>query len=220
MMESIRVSAVIPAYNEGKRIGEVINKVKKYVDEVIVVDDHSSDNTLEVAKQNGAQVISNIKNLGIIESTKIGFKNSIGNIVITLDADGEHNPDEIPNLLYPVISGSADLVLGKREEINRISERFLNWLTNLKLRVEDSGTGFRAVKRDLALKLNLNGKCPCGILVLEADSYGARIVEVPIILKSINKKRKIAWHHFWQFFHILKLMISLNKKQYTDVKKQ
>lgn len=201
---SIKISAVIPAYNEEKGIGDVVNRTKNFVDEVIVIDDCSSDNTVDVAKNAGAIVIKNLKNIGYIDSIKKGFRKSTGNVIITLDGDGEHNPEEIPNLIKPILNDRADLVLGKRERINRISERFLNWLTNFRVKVKDSGTGFRAVKRDLALKLNLKGKCTCGLFVLEAASYSVKIKEVPISINSINEKRKIAWHHFLQFFYILK----------------
>lgn len=198
-----KISAVIPAYKEEKRIVDVINKTKEYVDEVLVVDDCSSDNTAEVASRAGARVISNRKKTGYIESIKRGFRNVTGDIVIILDADGEHNPEEIPDLLEPILNDKADLVLGKREKIARISERFLNWLTNFKVKIEDSGAGFRAIKKDLALKLNLKGKCTCGIFVLESASKRAKFIEVPISINSIVKKRKIAWHHFLQFFYIL-----------------
>lgn len=123
-----KISAVIPAYNEEKIIVDVINRTKEYVDEVIVVDDCSSDNTTAVALRAGARVISNRKKAGYIESIKSGFRNVTGDIIITLDADGEHNPEEIPDLLIPILKGEADVVLGKREKIARISERFLNWL--------------------------------------------------------------------------------------------
>jgi len=206
-MKSIKISAIIPAYNEEKRIKSVIEKTKKYVDEVLVIDDCSSDSTPIIAEKSGAKVISNNKNLGYIKSIKKGFRVASGDIITTLDGDGEHNPEEIPNLLKPILNGYADLVLGKREKISRISERFLNWLTNFKLKIKDSGTGFRAIKKELALRLELKGKCTCGIFVLEANSCGAKIKEVPITINPINKKRKIAWHHFKQFFNIVKWLI-------------
>lgn len=111
----------------------------------------------------------------------------------------------------------ADLVLGKREKIFRISERFINWLTNLKVKAADSGTGFRAMKKDLALKLDLKGRCTCGILVLEANHHNARIAEVPITLRHIPKKRKIAWSHLWQIFYVLPWLF---RRTLKDLKKK
>lgn len=209
-----KISAVIPAFNEEKKIEDVINRAKHFVEEIVVIDDCSSDKTGEVASKAGAKVSANKKNMGYIDSIKKGFRNAIGDIIVTLDGDGEHNPEEIPTLLKPILNGKADFVLGKREKIPRISERFLNWLTNFKVKVKDSGTGFRAIKKDLALKLDLRGKCTCGIFALEADSYGAKIVEAPITINSIDKKRNIAWHHFLQFFYIIKWIISIKKSKF------
>ena len=124
------------------------------------------------------------------EKIKTGFRNAHADIVVTLDADGEHNPGEIPLLITPLLSGKADLVLGKRKSIPRISERLISFLTRLKTGMSDSGTGFRALKKELALKLSLNGRCICGISVLEAYQLGARITEVPITLDSVEKRRK------------------------------
>ena len=160
------------------------------MDEIIVINDCSSDNTADVAKRLGARVLSNEANIGYIESIKRGFKHAQGEIIVTLDADGEHNPEEIPDLVKPLLENKADLVLGKREKIQRISERLLNWLTQFKVKVQDSGTGFKAIKKELALKLNLKGKCICGIFVLEAQSFGAQIAEVPIHINPVEKKRK------------------------------
>ncbi len=78
-----KISAVIPAYNEEKRIVDVINKTKKFVDEVLVIDDCSTDNTGAAAKNSGAKVLSNPKNRGYIQSLKRGFKNVSGDIIVT-----------------------------------------------------------------------------------------------------------------------------------------
>ena len=122
---------------------------------------------------------------------------------MTLDADGEHNPGDIPRLVGPILMGKADLVLGRRQEIPRISERFINSLTNLKVKVADSGTGFRALKKELTSRLGLKGRCTCGTLVLEANHHGARIDELPITIRYSPEKRSIAWGHFWQIFYVL-----------------
>ncbi len=198
------ISVVIPAYNEERSIGEVIKQTQKFADEVIVVDDNSTDNTGELSARLGARVVANEHGKGYIGAIKTGFKKANHEIIVTLDADGEHDPADIPRLVEPILKGEADLVLGKREVIPRISERFINALTNLKIKVADSGIGFRALKRELAAKLNLKGKCTCGILVLEANHYGARIAEVPITINHTSEKRSIAWNHFPQIFYVLR----------------
>lgn len=200
------VSAVIPAYNEGRRIAPVIIGTRPHVDEVIVVDDGSDDGTGLVARQNGARVLRRERG-GYLGAIKAGCAAATGDLVVTLDADGEHDPRDIPRLLVPLRENRADLVLGRRPRIDRPSERLITWLAGWKVPVADTGCGFRALRRSLALSLTFPGRCICGASVLEAHSLGARIVEVPIGLRTINKPRRIAWGHLYQLAVVLRLLI-------------
>jgi len=202
----VTVSTVIPAYNEARRIGEVIKSAAQYADEVLVVDDGSSDSTAKAAKDAGALVICK-EHGGYISAIKRGFSEAKGDTIVMMDADGEHCAEDIPRLAAPILFGDADLVLGSRPHIDRLSERFINWLTSFRVKVKDCGSGFRAIRRDSALKLELSGKCTCGVFVLEAASLGLRITEVPINLHSISKRRRILWSHFQQLFYILHWLI-------------
>jgi glycosyltransferase involved in cell wall biosynthesis len=202
----VEVSVVIPAYNEATRIGPVVNAALQYADEVLVVDDGSSDETGQMAEAAGAWVVRQA-NAGYIAAVKRGFREARGQVVVTMDADGEHRAEDIPRLAAPILSGEADLVLGARAHIARASERFLNWLANRRVRVRDSGTGFRALRRDLALQLQLEGRCICGVSVLEPASLGARIVEVPIELTGVEKPRRVAWYHILQLFYVLRWLV-------------
>jgi polyprenyl-phospho-N-acetylgalactosaminyl synthase len=199
------VSVIIPAYNEGARIGQVVQEVKPWADEVLVIDDGSRDNTGDVARQHGARVIRQ-ENSGYIESIKQGFREASGAIVVTLDADGEHDPADIPRLIQPILEARADVVLGKRDQIARPSERVLSLMTGVRIPVHDTGTGLRALRRELAQQLVIPGKCICGTSVLEYYRLGARVVEVPISLRVIDKPRKIAWGHLSQFFLVLRYL--------------
>lgn len=201
-------TVVIPAYNEEDRIGEVIEEVSGYVNEVLVVDDGSSDRTGKVASGADAEVLTHENNKGYLEALRTGFRNLESEFVVTLDADGEMNPEYIPELLEPLVEGEADLVLGKREKIPRLSEQFLSFLAGLKVSVSDTGTGFRALKSGLAEEMNLYGVCPCGTFVLEANSLGAEIKEVPVRTRNVEKPKRIAWKHFFQFWHVLRLLLS------------
>ncbi len=196
------ITAVIPAYNEGERIEKVLKEINNYVDEIIVVDDCSTDNTADVSEEH-AKVFRNDRNLGYVKSIKKGFKNTSGDIIITLDADGEHDPSYIPDMVEPIVDGKADLVFGKREKIPRISERVLSKIAEFKVDVVDTGTGYRALTRDLAESLDLQGYCTCGIFALEAHRKGADITEVKAPTRDINKPKNIAWTHVLQFFKVL-----------------
>jgi glycosyltransferase involved in cell wall biosynthesis len=210
----MKIAVVIPARNEGRTIYQVVCAASKYADEVIVIDDCSSDNTSQRASEAGATVIINEWPIGYLAATKSGFQKAQCDIIITLDGDGEHNPGQITLLLRPIFTGEADLVMGRRQRIPRISERLINWLTKQRIEIGDSCTGYRAITKDLAMKLSLKGQCTCGTLVLEANHYSARIREVPITTVSIDKSRRIAWHHIVQIFHILDWLLKRNDRAF------
>jgi len=199
-MAKPRVSVVIPAYNEAASIGDVIVNCKAFCDEIIVVDDGSTDDTSEIAKKSGAVVIRNEKNLGVTKTTQRGLDAAHGDIIVTMDADGQHDPSEILKLIKPLAEGNGEVALGVRNEIPHRSERIINALTNLSVKCSDAGTGFRAIKGDLAKKMKLRGKCLCGTFVLEAHKRGARIIEIPVQTKPrIHGKRKMKKRHVRQF---------------------
>ena len=175
----MKISAVIPANNEMHSVGDVVLSCKAYSQEVIVVDDGSTDDTAQLSQAAGAKVIRKATNLGLVKSTQIGLRAASGDIIVTLDADGQHDPSDIPNLIKPIISGNADLVLEKRDEPPPLSERLIARLVGSHLNCSDVGTGFRAFRRELAENIRLRGFCLCGSLVLEAHRRGGRIVEVP-----------------------------------------
>ena len=207
-MTKPKVSVVIPAYNEAKSIGKVIANCKAFCDEIIVVDDGSTDDTAKIAKNSGAVVIRNEKNLGVTKATQNGFEATQGDIIVTMDADGQHDPSDIPKLTKPLAEGKAEVALGVRSEIPHRSERIINALTNLSVKCSDAGTGFRAVKADLAKKMKLHGTCLCGTFVLEAHKRGARIAEIPVQAKPrFYGKRKVRTRHIRQFFYVLKDLV-------------
>ena len=209
---SNKVVVVIPAYNEEGRVGRVVRETLSYVDEVIVVDDGSTDRTREEAARAGAKVVANRFQKGYIGAIKTGFREATGEIVITLDADGEHDPADIPKLVEPITSGQADLVLGRRGYVPRPSERFLNWLARRRVpQVRDTGTGFRALRTDLARNLQLRGRCTCGIFVLEAVARGAKVAEVSVRERPpvSPKRRRVMWEHIPQTLYVLRWLLKL-----------
>lgn len=204
-----KISVVIPAYNEALAIGNVIEKCKQFCDEIIVVDDGSTDSTAEIARNMGATVILHKENLGVTKAIENGLKAVHGDIVVTADADEQHNPSDIPKLIKPIIEGKADITLGVRCKIPHRSERVINWLTNLRVECSDAGTGLRAMKANLAKQMRLHGTCLCGTFVLEANRKKARMTEIAIEIKPrTHGERKVNTRHIKQFFYVLKDLIS------------
>ena len=154
-----RVLAIIPCFNEEATIGSVVLKAKRYVDEIVVIDDGSSDNTKRVAEEAGAIVISHDTNKGKSAGIKTGFQYALNhdiNYVVTLDGDGQHNADEIPILLGNILNSEMDISLGIRYGDDtemplwrRVGKRVLDYSTSFGNGglVTDSQCGFRAFNK-------------------------------------------------------------------------
>lgn len=113
----MKTCAVIPCFNEEKHIGDIVRKCLSYVDMVVVADDHSTDLTRSIAAMQGATVVMNPCKQGAGSNTAIGLSVACvlgADVIITLDGDGQHDPNEIPKLLAPVMNRQADLVVGVR----------------------------------------------------------------------------------------------------------
>ncbi len=212
--ERLPVSVIIPAYNESGRVGHTVREALRYATEVIVIDDASTDDTAAEAEAAGAVVHSQPVNGGYVEAIKAGFRLASHEIVVTLDADGEFDPADIPALVEPIMAGDADLVLGRRPTIARPSERVLTAMTRLLIpQVHDTGTGLRALRRELALGMQWPGVCICGTSVLEPFALGARITERPISLRRVRKPRRPAWYHIRQLWHVLWWLLKASLKR-------
>jgi len=189
----MRIAAVIPAFNEEVAIGSVALLTGEHVDEVIVVDDGSSDRTAHVAEMAGARVIRHHKNMGKGAALKTGFEAADADVVVTLDADGQHNPAEIPKLVEPILRGEADVVNGSRylygrdentPRYRRVGQRILDRATNIAtgLEITDTQSGFRAFSAESIphFKFRDPGFVVESEMLSDAAEAGLRIVEVEV----------------------------------------
>ncbi len=190
----MKTVAVIPALNEATRIVSVVTNAKKFVDEVIVVADGSTDDTAEQARSAGAIVVVHTQNCGAGAATMTGLEAArrLGaDIAVTLDADEQHDPHDIPSLLVPLEKGQADIALGNRfGQRNRIPfvRRLLNGVGNLVtflatgLWIHDSQCGFKAfgptALREVTIRMS--GYEFCTEIVREIAHRHWRYEEVPI----------------------------------------
>ena len=146
-MAEEKITAVIPALNEEETISGVINGVKKHVDEVILVDDASTDETADIARRDGAIVVTHSQNQGYDRSINDGFALAAKRgavIILTFDADGQHNPMDIPGIIRPILEGQADVVVGKRSCHTRITEYLFAFIAKIKADIEDPLCGLKA----------------------------------------------------------------------------
>lgn len=149
------ISVVLPAKNEGQAVGATVSRIREVLPdaEVIVVDDGSSDDTARVSADAGARVVSHAYSKGNGAAIKSGARAATGEIVVFLDADGQHDPADIARLLEKIGSG-ADMVVGARQSGSQasvgrgVANRFYNRLASYMVghRVEDLTSGFRAVR--------------------------------------------------------------------------
>lgn len=215
-----KIVAIIPAFNEEVALGSVILLTSKYVDRIIVIDDGSIDRTGEIAELADVKLIKHHKNLGKGEALKNGFSEvAEGEIVVTIDADGQHNPEDIPRLVKPIINGEADIVNGSRylhgtdkntPKYRRVGQKILDKATNFAsgLDLTDSQSGFRAFSyRSISsFKFSEAGFGVESQMLADASEDSLKILEVEIEVKydvGESTKNPIS-HGFKVLFDIIR----------------
>jgi Glycosyl transferase family 2 len=197
-----KVAILIPAYNEAESIGHVLDKLPTEVlgepTAVLVVDDGSRDGTGDVAERHGATVARHVINRGGGAALRTGYRllsDSEANIVVTIDADGQHLPEEMPRLVEPVLSGEVDMahgsrVLGEAEPNTRSRELgivFFNRLVSIitRTKVSDCSNGYRAVRASVLPQLVLRQEqFHTSEFMIEAIKRGIPAKEVPVTVVS------------------------------------
>jgi glycosyltransferase involved in cell wall biosynthesis len=191
-----RVIAILPAFNEEITIGSIVLLAKEYVDTVIVVDDGSSDRTATISEKAGAQVIIHENNAGKGCALKTGFETASrlgADIIVTMDTDGQHNPEDIPKLTSPILDGTADMVIGSRylnghatdtPSYRRLGQTVLDVATSMNSGVDvtDSQSGFRAFAASTAnvFRFKADGMAIESEMLADAGNASLRIMEVEI----------------------------------------
>ncbi len=218
--------ALIPAHNEEKRIAAVVEEAKKHLP-VLVVDDGSGDGTVQAAKGAGAQVIGHKANQGKGAALRSGFRAALGqgcDFVITLDADGQHDPAEIMAFLEAYAATKADLIIGRRDFwqmpfIRRLSNTLGTMLFSWAVgrRIPDNQSGYRLIGRRLLETEAVLQSAEAGFefeveMIALAIKEGLSITWVPIRTIYRDEKSHIkAWKHLNKF-----LKISLRSREIVN----
>jgi glycosyltransferase involved in cell wall biosynthesis len=198
MRRSTTVAVMIPAYNEEASIAEVIQRIPRRFSncrvKVLVVDDGSIDDTVAIARQYADYCVSLGRRVGLAKAFAIGLSKALelgSEIVVNIDADGQYDPEEIPNIAKPILTGKADIVLGSR---------FLGWIEEMPLRkklanriaslltahlagisISDAQTGLRGFSREAAMRLTVLGDYTyTQETIIQAAKKNLKIVEVPV----------------------------------------
>ena len=189
---------VLPAYNESTRIQPVIDEIAEKGYNIIIVNDGSSDNTLDVVKESKRKYPERIHiyslpiNRGVGVATQTGFEvvlNFNPKYIVSMDSDGQHSPDDLDNVIRPLVTGEAQAVIGVRPLKDMpLSRNFANAIMNLLTRifyrvdVSDSQTGFRAITYDAlkVIEINARGYLISSEFIREINDNNIPFVEVPI----------------------------------------
>jgi glycosyltransferase involved in cell wall biosynthesis len=193
-MPRSRVTVVIPTRDEEGLIGEIIDAVRPACDEVLVVDGHSKDRTREFAQAHEARVVLD-HGKGKGEALRLALEEATGEIVVFIDADGSHDPRDIPALVAPIASGDADMVIASRgrggsDELHGTIEQFIRYVGSQlitlainyrwNVRLTDSQNGFRALRRDVGRRLGLTSNLTTieQEMLMKALKGGFRVTEI------------------------------------------
>ena len=194
----MKITVGIPAYNEEENIAKIISQLKDITSSIIVCDDHSTDNTNKIAKSLGVDVVTHSKNMGYGSAIKSIFakaKEIDSDVLVTMDADGQHRIEDLKKILEPVLSGTVDICIGSRfleknvenvPSYRKVGIKVLTKLTNVSLKesITDSQSGFRAYAKKAISEIipTESGMAISNEILLKASNLNLRIGEVPIVV--------------------------------------
>jgi len=195
----------IPCYDEEYALPITLKCLPRKIDsideiEYLIIDDGSSDNTVEIARQNGVHHIVRLpQHSGLAKAFMKGIESSLmagADIIVNIDADNQYCADDIEKLVEPIISKKAEIVVGERpideiedfSKIKKILQRFGSWVVKIVsgTKIQDAPSGFRAISRDAAYSLNVFSKYTYTLeTIIQAGLSGIKILSVPI---RVNKQ--------------------------------
>ncbi len=205
----MKICCIIPAYQESQAIAQVVQTTRKYIDCVFVVDDGSTDGTGDIAERSGAVVLRHPRNLGKGAALRTGFQKALQadcGIIITLDGDGQHDPNLIPRFLTKIKTDKADVVVGSRyttlAETMPLFRKLSNLMTSILLRllfripITDSQSGYRAFRKRLIERITIrdNGFAAETEILIDAKRAGGTFAELSISTIYGTEKSKIRAH--------------------------
>lgn len=193
----------IPCYNEEGTLGVTLEALPKSIDgideiQILVIDDGSSDKTLEVARENGVKdFVIMPKNVGLAKAFSAGLSEAIklgADIIVNTDADNQYNANDIETIVRPIIEARADIVIGARpiqniahfSFIKKCLQKLGSWVMRLvsSTKIADATSGFRAFSREAALKINVFDNYTYTLeTIIQAKAKGLEIISIPI---SVN----------------------------------
>ena len=190
----MKITVGIPAYNEEKNIAKIIVKLKKMVDQILVCDDGSTDSTCAIAESLGAIVINHPKNLGYgsaIRSIFLKAKEINAEVLVTIDADGQHKIEDVKKVIKPIVDGQADISIGSRfleegdnsPKYRKLGIKIITKVTNSSLseKITDAQSGFRAYNNKVLQSLTPSdtGMGISTEILIKSSNLGLKITEVP-----------------------------------------
>jgi glycosyltransferase involved in cell wall biosynthesis len=201
----MRISVLIPTYNEAREIARLINEIKSHNLDVLVVDDGSQDNTSQIATDCGARVLRNPNNSGKGASLTKGFRYCLDqnyDAVITMDGDGQHLPEDLPSFIALAQKPENQILIGNRMQRTRAmpwvriaTNKFMSWMLSVltKQKIPDSQCGFRLIKREALERMSLiTSKYEIeSEMLIKGARLGYRIESVPIRTVYLNEKSRI-----------------------------
>jgi dolichol-phosphate hexosyltransferase len=212
-----RVTVVIPTRDEEGGVAEIIEAVRPYADEMLVVDGHSRDRTRAIATGRGARVILD-RGKGKGDALRLALDEAAGEIVVFIDADGSHDAADIPAMVAPIKAGLADMVVGSRgkggsDELHGTIEQFIRYVGSQlimlainyrwNVRLTDSQNGFRAIRRDVGRKLGLTSNLTTieQEMLMKALKQGYRVSEIPSheYERKWGTSKVVVWKLWWAY---------------------